>query len=353
MRNTFSQVLTTGVPIRDEPTFFWKEKHYFGGDFKEYYGDLKQYLEHYPMCHSTFLRSADCTPMLSSPLAPIRIARTYANISPEINFIVTMRNPIDRLISEYHFMSTHFVKSRRFILWKDFDAYVEKHYDDISWDVHLRVREKHLNASLSHEEAANLFVPWLEAQMAMILSCMQIDGISKSELFPKCCQRGLCRSMYSSQLLHWFSIFDKSQFIVLPMRYYIEHPSEVLNRLGERFGFCPLLKKEEVDSQSLSPTSIISSSCHAVVINASHANKASQVVSGHDAYMKALINSTMLNTLKLFYKSFDEEILRMSKQENENIFWGVVRNGKEKMDYYEAMFNSLDSSINRILLAAS
>jgi hypothetical protein len=209
VRRVFPRLITTGTPTQGDPSFFWKEKHYFGGDYVDYYGDLQRYLGHYPKCDQDYRVGADCTPMLSSAKAPLRIANTYRDLSSRLHFVATLRNPVMRLISEYRFMSTHFVKSRRFVLWIDFDKYVDQHPESKSWEswkFHFQTRKKHLSESLTSTEADSLFVPWINSQLALAWSCMNRDGISKSDLWPKCGTRGL--------VLQSLSLFLSSLFFL-------------------------------------------------------------------------------------------------------------------------------------------
>ena len=147
-------------------------------------------------------------------------------------------------------MSTHFIKSRRFLLWIDFDEYVARHPESKSWDswrIHFQTRDKHLNESLTSLEAERLFIPWLESQLALASSCMKRDKILKSELWPQCGKRGLFRSMYSSQLEYWWKHIPsyQDQFVVFPMKYYFDHPNTVLRQLGQRLNLCSSSLKKE------------------------------------------------------------------------------------------------------------
>ena len=330
LKRAFDEI-ATGRPLLGDPPFFWKEKHYFGGDYVDYYGDLEHYLEHYPKCESEpYQLSADCTPMLSYPLAASRIEETYREQSGRLFFVATLRDPIERLISEYHFMSTHFIKSRRFLLWIDFDEYVAGHPESKSWDswtIHFQTRDKHLNESLTSLEAERLFIPWLESQLALASSCMKRDKILKSELWPQCGKRGLFRSMYSSQLEYWWKHIPsyQDQFVVFPMKYYFDHPNTVLRQLGQRLNLCSssLQKRRKMSDIVLSPSPLLLSSCDRIFVsNVTHANADSYQ---KQSYLRMLSDSLMSDSLREFYKNFNEALLKMVMyDQNSDVFWGDV-----------------------------
>lgn len=268
--------------------------------------------------------------MLSYPQASIRIQETYGEQSRRLLFVVTLRDPIERLISEYHFMSTHFIKSRRFLLWIDFDEYVARRPETKTWDtwkIHFQTRDRHLNESLTSAESEKLFIPWIKSQLALASSCMKSDRISKSELWPGCGTRGLFRSMYSSQLGYWWkNIPSQNQFVVFPMKYYFDHPTAVLRQLGRKLKLCSSsfsLERKQMDDAVLSPSHLVLSSCERIFIsNATHANADSYQ---RRSYTRMLSDSLVLDSLRNFYKSFDEALLKMVKYDrdsNDDVFWG-------------------------------
>jgi len=268
LRDTFSNLyLGHSLSAYHEPSWFWKEKHYFGGGFVDYYPDIERYLAHYPACAvASDVRDvgADCTPQLASRSAAQRISRTYG---PEgikrLHFVVTMRERIHRVASEFKFMMRHwrFTDSRRFLLWKDFDRHVEKHPEAFGWEdwmVHHDTRRRHMNVSIDANMEGerldawlqNAFHDWIRAQLALAESCHVRDRVPLHRLWPECGERGIFQSLYGPQLLHWFQYFSPKQFVVVPMASYTDSPGRILSALAQRLGLACAKKKFAAASRS-------------------------------------------------------------------------------------------------------
>jgi len=110
------------------------------------------------------------------------------------------------------------------------------------------------------------------------------------------------------------------------MKYYIENPNIVLRRLGQRLNICSFSFKQ-IDAFSLSPSRLpffCEDRVH--ISNATHANADNH----HDIKIFLRDDAVMLNSLKVFYKSFNEALLMMIGEDDDDddddshVFWGEV-----------------------------
>eukprot|EP00939_MAST-03C_sp_MAST-3C-sp1_P000292 g292.t1 len=338
MKKSFENLhFGNSIPSLGEPQWYWKEKHYFGGGFEDYYGDLNRYLRHYPACSENASETnevaADFTPELTFDFSANRILETYGkDISNRIVFIVMLRDPVQRMASEFLFMMFHKYKgrgtppSRRFLLWRDFDAYVTKYPETKawpSWEVHHRTRDEMLNHSndiASKDEVGrdnwimSTFGRWVDAQLAMAASCHFRDNVPLARLWPDCGRRSIFSSIYSAQLLHWFRTFSPKQFVVTSMSAYVSAPSTVLNAVGHRMGLRCRSVTVRREPSALQPAAIPSKQhrpCDVPISKASHLNEMPRF--GADDLLNAMRmaegkHEIALRSLTNFYGMFDDSL---------------------------------------------
>lgn len=297
------ETLVFGKPLRryDEPSWFWKEKHYFNSDFVDYYGNMDRYLEHYPQCDSRRRRvAADFTPQMGSRRAAERIRDTYGPVlSTTLRFVVTTRDPIERVASEFKFYMEHFPKSksRRFKLWHDFNAYVDRRPNILAehpeWKVHFRTRDEQLGYKDDPKSLLTSFDRWIASQLALAVSCHLEDHIPMHRLWPDCGEKGIFRSLYGSMFNHWTQYFDPKQFIILPISSYAQRTGDVMDVLRVSLG---------LDTPHVSPTDNVLSPA----IRKRRPTKAHHSNAGGGADLVRNItdakkNNSLMEILSLFY----------------------------------------------------
>ena len=98
------RTVTQGQRLKKESWFRFKEKHYFDRNETIEEG-VRFYVQHYPRCpdESRAVVGLDSTQAyLKTPWAAPRAATTYGADAGRIRFIVVLREPVARLLSNYH-----------------------------------------------------------------------------------------------------------------------------------------------------------------------------------------------------------------------------------------------------------
>lgn len=169
------RTVTQGQRLKKESWFRFKEKHYFDRNETIEEG-VRFYVQHYPRCpdESRAVVGLDSTQAyLKTPWAAPRAATTYGADAGRVRFIVVLREPVARLLSNYH----HRRKSGDLANEPVFEAYAVKQLD----------------------EAA---------------ACG-----GGAPLWGRCGARptdGLWVGLYHEQLRHWLAFFSAPQFALVP-----------------------------------------------------------------------------------------------------------------------------------------
>lgn len=166
-----------------------KELHFF--DYPERYNKGQHFwLSHWPACPTTHMVAAEFTPSyLSTWETPQRIRDTYGALVGHITFLVILREPLSRLQSSfYHGHSAGWVSS----YYTSFEHYVQS---CIKFYQAKQFRLFHSTSPHDNKVDHTLY---------------GLTGIP------------FTLSLYHDQLSHWFEYYKAYQFVVSPMRAYVQ-----------------------------------------------------------------------------------------------------------------------------------
>jgi len=193
--------LAAAHPVGNEEQFREKEISFFHNE-ERYKKGHKFYLKHFPQCkeYGAYQKVIDGSPNAiyqtdtNFPIADVkipaiqRIKTLYGDLAKKIKFVVIVRAPENRMESSYY----HFHEG----VHGNFDGYVKK----------------------TLEEAKN----WTSGGGA--------TSPSPNLYWP---------SMYVRHLKEWLKEYDPSQFALVTLQQYKEHPDKTLGFISKRLGIQP------------------------------------------------------------------------------------------------------------------
>jgi hypothetical protein len=183
-----------------ERLLFSKELHFF--DAPRRWNKGKQFwLNHWPKCPATHMLAADFTPSyLSTWEAPLRLQQTYGQQGTALTFLVILREPIARMQSSfYHGIASGWVSPE----FKTFQQYV---------DIAL--------SKFNHKQYRKFHDCQPKPNQGM--------GFVGSSGVP------FSLSLYLDQIKNWLAHFNPEQFLVVPMKAYVDpQPGNKYGRLVE------------------------------------------------------------------------------------------------------------------------
>lgn len=166
-----------------------KEPHFFDWRYKRPGHDKQAWLSLWPKCQNKARQvAADCTDQMHFTVVPSRISAFYGHLQSRLKFAVVLRNPLERLQSEFFFLKGNILRDRENGI---------------------------ITPSLEHALPTFVtmgFPEYIQKIVQEAPTCHQVDDPSQARTDP------FCDSHYADQLAKWFSHFDSTQFRIYPMK---------------------------------------------------------------------------------------------------------------------------------------
>jgi len=189
--------------------------------------------------------------------APLLIAKTYPDIATKLKFVLLVREPVSRMISSWRFKTWTMQHNHPDEKTMSFSESVKsgvaqlkcieecfKHLFNDSDPTSLQVGGRSAGAGIDvfrpltqQKNWENRLTSRYNHIRCSIRNCrIKNDDSKKGWVGGRSLLAHVAKGLYAYQLLNWFSVFDRSQFLVLSLEELIESPKSTLRKVTDFLG---------------------------------------------------------------------------------------------------------------------